>query len=263
MMSPAASLDFSGKIVLVTGASGGLGAGIARVFAEAGARLALHYKDNRGKAETLRLSLPSPERHFTVHADGCDESSVGRLWEEIARIAGGEAVAALINNAGIYPSGTLLGTDAAAWRAVIDANLTSTHLFTRGAAALMTSGGAIVNIASVEGMRPVIGHAHYSAAKAAVIQYTRAAALELAARGIRVNAVSPGLIQREGLERAWPSGYRRYIKAAPLGRTGLPEEIGFACLFLASPAASWITGANLPVDGGVSVVSPQDPLTPA
>jgi len=144
----------------------------------------------------------------------------------------------------------------------MDANLTSTHLFSRGAAALMASGGAVVNIASVEGLRPVIGHAAYSASKAAVIQYTRAAALELAARGIRVNAVSPGLIQREGLESAWPSGYQRYVTAAPLRRTGLPEEVGFACLFLASPAASWITGVNLPVDGGISVASPQDPLIP-
>ena len=263
MTSITAALDFSGKMVLVTGASGGLGAGIARVFAEAGARLVLHYKDNRDNAEALRLSLPSPELHFCVQADGCDEASVSRCFAEIARISGAEAFAVLVNNAGIYPSGNLLDTDAAAWRAVIDANLTSTHLFTRGAAALMASGSAIVNIASVEGLRPVFGHSHYSTAKAAVIHYTMAAALELASRGIRVNAVSPGLIWREGLERAWPSGYQRHVKAAPLGRAGLPEEVGYACLFLASPAASWITGANLPVDGGVSVASPQDPFIPA
>ena len=257
MTSISAALDFSGKIVLVTGASGGLGAGIARVFAEAGARLVLHYKDNGEKAEALRLSLRSPELHRTVQADGTDEESVKRCCQEAGPLA------VLINNAGIYPVEKLLDTDAAAWRAVIEANLTSAHLFTRAAAALMASGGAIVNIASVEGLRPVVGHAHYSTAKAAVIQYTKAAALELGARGIRVNCVSPALIWREGLDRAWPSGYQRHVKAAPLGRAGLPEEVGYACLFLASPAASWITGANLPVDGGVSVASPQDPLIPA
>ena len=184
----------------------------------------------------------------------------GRCWEQVRDMAGRESFAALINNAGIYPSSSLLDTDAAAWRAVMDANLTSTHLFTRGAAALMAAGGGGGQHRISGRAAPCHGHAHYSTSKAAVIQYTQAAALELAARGIRVNAVSPGLIQREGLERAWPSGYRSYVTAAPLGRTGLPEEVGFACLFLASPAASSITGANLPVDGGVSIASPQDPL---
>ena len=97
MMSISAALDFTGKIVLVTGASGGLGAGIARVFAEAGARLVLQYKDNREKAEALRLTLRSAERHHCVPADGCDEASVSRCCEQIARMTGKESFAALIN----------------------------------------------------------------------------------------------------------------------------------------------------------------------
>jgi 3-oxoacyl-[acyl-carrier protein] reductase len=147
------------------------------------------------------------------------------------------------------------GMSEADWRAVIDANLTSVHLMSQAAARRMAAqapqGGAIVNIASIEATNPAPGHAHYGAAKAAVVMHTRSAAAELGRHGIRVNCVSPGLIDREGLAEAWPAGVRRYLDAAPLGRLGLPTDIADACLFLASPAARWITGVELVVDGGV------------
>jgi NAD(P)-dependent dehydrogenase (short-subunit alcohol dehydrogenase family) len=111
--------------------------------------------------------------------------------------------------------------------------------------------GAIVNIASIESENPAPQHSHYSAAKAAVVMYTRTAALELGGKGIRVNCVSPGLIWREGLDRDWPEGVNAYLQAVPLGRLGQPDDVADACLFLASSAARWITGANLIVDGGV------------
>lgn len=113
-------------------------------------------------------------------------------------------------------------------------------------------GGSIVHIASIEGSRPAVGHAHYSASKAGLIMFARSAALEYGARGIRVNTVSPGLIDRPGLDRDWPEGVARWHAAAPLRRLGCPEDIGDACVFLASPSASWITGHDLVVDGGVS-----------
>ncbi|MFF8968603.1 SDR family NAD(P)-dependent oxidoreductase [Streptomyces sp. NPDC014995] len=113
-------------------------------------------------------------------------------------------------------------------------------------------GGAVIHIASVEAGMPAEGHAHYSASKAAVVAHARAAAREYGAWGIRVNTVSPGLIEREGLAEAWPDGVRRWREAVAVGRLGRPEDVGDACVFLASPLASWITGHDLVVDGGVS-----------
>jgi NAD(P)-dependent dehydrogenase (short-subunit alcohol dehydrogenase family) len=111
--------------------------------------------------------------------------------------------------------------------------------------------GAIVNVASIEGTHVAPLHAHYNAAKAAVLMYTRAAAREFGQHNIRVNAVSPGLIWRHGLDLAWPDGVQRYTRAAPLGRLGTADDVADACLFLVSDGARWITGAELVVDGGV------------
>jgi len=257
-------MDFTGKAVLVTGASGVLGAGIARVFADAGATLFLGYRNGKEKAEALLHSLPHPEHHRCIWADGADQGSVSACVEQVANDArsGQLAFSTLINVAGIYPVAAIPDLDAESWRMVIDANLTVTHLFTRAAQHFMGPGSSVINIASTEAHRPVHGHAHYAAAKAAIVHYTRASALELASKGIRVNSISPGLIQREGLEQSWPSGYRRFVAVAPLGRTGLPEEIGAACVFLASEASAWITGIDLLVDGGVSLTCAQDPLIP-
>ena len=116
---------------------------------------------------------------------------------------------------------------------------------------ITTNRGAIVNIGSTSALNPGTDHAHYNSAKAAVIMLTRSAAQELAPYGIRVNAVSPGLIARPGIKDHWPEGVARWENKAPLGRMGEPEDVADACLFLASPAARWITAQNLVLDGGV------------
>jgi NAD(P)-dependent dehydrogenase (short-subunit alcohol dehydrogenase family) len=139
---------------------------------------------------------------------------------------------------------------------VVDASLKSVFLCTQAAARLMVERGiqgAIVNIASIEAESPEPDHSHYDAAKAGVLMHTRSAAFELAPHGIRVNAVSPGLIWQPGIEESWPEGVARWQAAAPLQRMGFSEDVADACLFLASPAARWITGVNLRVDGGVMV----------
>jgi NAD(P)-dependent dehydrogenase (short-subunit alcohol dehydrogenase family) len=112
-------------------------------------------------------------------------------------------------------------------------------------------GGAVVNIGSIEGLRPAPAHAHYGASKAALSHLTRAAALDLGPHGIRVNLVMPGLIWSPSLEAEWPDGVQRWLQAAPLGRLGRPEDVANACLYLASDAAAFVTGAELAVDGGV------------
>ncbi len=141
------------------------------------------------------------------------------------------------------------------WRQVVDTNLSSVFACTQAAAEVMREqlgGGSVTHIASIEASRPAPLHAHYSASKAAVVMHARAAALEYGPFGIRVNTVSPGLIDREGLGEAWPDGVRKWREAAPVGRLGRAEDVGDACVFLASGLASWISGHDLVVDGGVS-----------
>ena len=139
------------------------------------------------------------------------------------------------------------------WEEIRAVNIDAVIALTRRFAAVATGGGCVVNVASIEAHRPAPGHGLYAVSKAAVVAWTRAAAGELGGRGIRVNSVSPGLLRREGLEEDWPDGVARWEAAAPLGRVGEPGEVADAVLFLVSDAARWITGADLTVDGGMSV----------
>ncbi|MEU6822842.1 glucose 1-dehydrogenase [Streptomyces atriruber] len=242
-----------GRAALVTGASGGIGAGIAWRFAQAGAAVVVHYRRGGERAEQLagRIVAAGGDA-VAVPADLTREEECHRLVEEAHSWRG--RLDALVNNAGIQPLQELDGMSAADWREMSEANVTSAFCCTQAAAGVMAGqdgGGTVTHIASIEGSHPAPGHAHYSASKAALIMFARSAALEYGSRGIRVNSVSPGLIDRPGLAEDWPDGVERWGRAAPLGRLGRPEDIGSACVFLASDAASWITGTDLVVDGGV------------
>lgn len=246
-------LDFSGRVVLVTGAGQGIGAGIARRFAEAGAAVAVHYRSSHEGAEAVAQEIRTAGGW--AQALGADVTVGAEVEGMVAAVVAALGrLDVLVNNAGLYPVSPLLKMPETEWQAVVDANLKSVHLCTQAAARKMVEqkqGGSVVNIASIEGEIPAKMHSHYASAKAGVAMHTRAAALELGEHSIRVNAVSPGLVDRPGLARDWRDGVDRWRASAPLGRLGDPLDVADACLFLASPAARWITGANLPVDGGM------------
>jgi len=250
---PKQLLDLTGQGVLVTGAGSGIGSGIARRFAAAGAAVAVNYRESAAGAQAVVAEIEAGGgRAVALQADVGRREAVQTLVGEACAALGGVDV--LVNNAGIYPLHPLLEMEDADWDAVLDANRRSTFLCTQAVARHMRATGrrgAIVNVASIEATNPAPAHSHYDAAKGGVLMHTRAAAQELGPYGIRVNVVSPGLIWREGLDRAWPDGVERYQRAAPLGRLGEFDDVGDACLFLASPLARWITGAELVVDGGV------------
>ncbi|MFI1729265.1 SDR family NAD(P)-dependent oxidoreductase [Streptomyces acidicola] len=242
----------AGQVALVTGAGGGIGPGIALRFAAAGAAVALHHRA-RGVDDLVAGVRESGGRAIALRADLTDEDACARLVRDAAEWGGGR-LTALVNNAGVQPVQALPGMTVADWRSVVDTNLSSVFACTQTAAEVMraSGGGSVTHIASIEAGRPAPLHAHYCAAKAAVVMHARSAALEYGPYGIRVNTVSPGLIDRDGLEEDWPEGVRRWQQAVPTGRLGRPEDVGDACVFLASPMASWITGHDLVVDGGVS-----------
>ncbi|WP_432080131.1 SDR family NAD(P)-dependent oxidoreductase [Streptomyces sp. WAC 04229] len=253
MNPPTRLLD--GQVALVTGAGGSIGRGIALRFAKEGAAVALHCRTSVEAARETAGRVRERGGSATVlRGDLTDEDAARRLVEEAADWGGGR-LTALVNNAGVQPLRDLPGMTAAEWRSVVDTNLTGVFACTQAAAGIMRAqdgGGSVTHIASIEASAPAPAHAHYSASKAAVVMHARSAALEYGPWGVRVNSVSPGLIDREGLDEAWPEGVRRWRSAAPTGRLGRPEDVGDACVFLASRLASWITGHDLVVDGGVT-----------
>jgi NAD(P)-dependent dehydrogenase (short-subunit alcohol dehydrogenase family) len=245
--------DFTGKAVIVTGASRGIGAGIALRFAQAGADVVVNYLSSESAAQAVAGGIRALGRQaLPLQGDVRQRADVERMVAEaLARLG---QLDVLINNAGIDPLAPILEMTDAQWDEVVDTDLRGVFLCTQIAASAMirqAAGGAIVNIASIEAENAAASHSHYNAAKAGVVMHTRNAARELGRYGVRVNCVSPGLIDPGNLAAEWPDGVARYTAAAPLGRVGTPEDVADACLFLASPAARWITGANLIVDGGV------------
>lgn len=248
-------LDFTGQTVVVTGGGKGMGAGIARRFALAGASVAVTYCTH-GEEATAVLGelngLGCDAKAFAL--DQADPAQCATVMDAIVSSFG--RIDVLINNAGVHSDGKPLFTvDADSWNRVLDTNLRGCFFCSQAAARHMVKnpdGGVIISISSINGTTPLANAIHYGASKAGIEMMTRSLAVELGPQKIRVNAIAPGLIDSPMLDVYVPGWRERFIERAPLRRPGQPEDIGNICLFLASPMAGWVTGQTLTADGGVS-----------
>lgn len=249
-------LRLDGQQALVTGASGNIGRAISKRLADAGATILVHYcSDADGAQQTVDEIVTDGGTAKRVQADLSSEAHADALF---AALDDTQDVSCVINNAAAQPVTALGDLSGEEWRNVLAANLDSAFYVTQAAARHLRArgnAGAIVNIASIEGSDPAVGHSHYATSKAGLLMLTRSCALEYGPDGIRCNAVSPGLIGRNDLSESWPEGVASWLDNAPLGRVGDAADVANAVLFLVSPASAWISGANLVVDGGMSAVS--------
>ena len=246
---------FAGKVALVTGATSGIGQACAIAFAEAGARVAcVGRKEAALRDLAARISQLDTEA-LTLNADLSTSAETERVVNETVNSFGGIDV--LVNAAGHISSGTIENTTLAAWDDMMNVNVRAAfQLMQKATPSLIERRGNIVNVSSVTGLRAFPGVLAYCVSKAALDQLTRCAALELAAKGVRVNAVNPGVVvtqihKRGGMSEEAYAAFLEHSKTThPIGRTGRPEEIAALVLFLASDEASWITGATYSIDGG-------------
>jgi 3-oxoacyl-[acyl-carrier protein] reductase len=243
---------------LVTGASRGIGAATAKALAADGWSVAVNYSRDREGAEAIAGSIEGDGGSaLAVCADVADPASADEMIDEVAKKLGPALV--LVNNAGITADNLSMRLSDEDWNRVIDVNLTAAFRLTRAAIGPMMRQrfGRVINVSSVVGMRANPGQANYAASKGGLIAFTRTVAAEVARRGVTVNAVAPGLIETHLTREFTPggsdsNGSSALLDAIPARRTGSPEEVAACIRFLASDEASYVTGAVLPVDGGMS-----------
>ena len=243
-------LDFSGKVVLVTGSSRGLGAEIIKAFGQHGAQCVVNYiadpaGQNKAEADAVAKELKDP---LVIECDVTQPEQVEAMMKTIGEKFGGLDI--LINNSGIIRDRTIKKLTVEDFESVVRVNLTGTFTVTQKAAAILRKDGRIVNLSSVSGQMGLFGQANYSSSKAAIIALTKVSAREFARQNITVNAIAPGFID-VGMSKGMPDEVTaNFIKQIPLGRLGDAENIVDAALFLCSPMASYITGHVLNVNGG-------------
>jgi 3-oxoacyl-[acyl-carrier protein] reductase len=243
-------LNFTGKIVLVTGASRGIGRGIAKLFSEAGAKVALTYANNEEAALSAISELQgSGHKAYKLNSESPD--SIEATFNAVNTEMGGLHV--LINNAGITKDQLLLRMKTDDWDQVLTTNLRGVFLSTKAAVKLMLKAreGSIINIASVIGQTGNAGQSSYAASKAGIIAFTKSIALEVASRQIRLNCIAPGFIKSDMTDSLTDEQKKGILERVPLGSIGETVDVASACLFLASPLARYITGHTLNVNGGL------------
>ena len=242
--------DFSGKVVLVTGSSRGIGAEMIKAFGKRGAQCVVNYVadaqgQNKADAENVATELKDP---LVIECDVTQPGQVESMMTEIGDKCGGLDV--LVNNSGIIHDRTIKKMSMEEFESVVRVNLIGTFTVTQKAAAILRSDGRIVNLSSVSGQMGLFGQANYSSSKAAIIALTKVSAREFARQNITVNAIAPGFID-VGMSKGMSEEVTaNFIKQIPLGRLGEVNEIVDAALFLASPMTSYITGHVLNVNGG-------------
>jgi 3-oxoacyl-[acyl-carrier protein] reductase len=243
-------LDFTGKIVLVTGSSRGIGAEMIKAFGAHGAQCVVNYVadaqgQNKTDAESVARELKEP---LLIECDVTQPEQVEAMMKQIQDRHGGFDI--LVNNSGIINDWTIKKMSLDDFESVVRVNLTGTFIVTQKAGAILRNGGRIINMSSVSGQMGLFGQANYSSSKAGIIALTKVSAREFARQNITVNAIAPGFID-VGMSKGVPQeAMQSFIKQIPLGRLGDVSEIVNAVLFLASPMASYITGHILNVNGG-------------
>jgi len=245
-------INLEDRVALVTGGSRGIGRAIASSLAAAGATVVVNYKGNAaGAEEVVREIAASDGRALAIQADISQADQVERLFKAVLERYGKLDI--LVNNAGITRDTLLLRMKEDDFNAVIDTNLGGVFLCTKAALRPMTKarGGRIINITSVVGLMGNAGQSNYAAAKAGIIGFTKSTAREMASRGITINAVAPGYIETELTGVLSEQIRGAILENIPLGRLGTPQDVANLVCFLASDAASYITGETITVDGGM------------
>ena len=245
-------MKFEGKVALVTGASRGIGRAIALALAAQGADVAVNYAGSEAAAKEVAAEIEAMGRKaFVIQADIASTEASTAMVDAVVKEFG--RIDVLVNNAGITRDGLLMRMKEEDWDAVITTNLKGVFNCTKVAIKYMMKqrSGSIVNISSIVGVMGNAGQANYCAAKAGVIGFTKATAKEVAARGIRVNAIAPGFIKTDMTSVLPEKVVEAMLAGIPLNRLGETEDIAKAVLFLASSDANYITGQTLHVDGGM------------
>ncbi|AZA52728.1 3-oxoacyl-[acyl-carrier-protein] reductase [Chryseobacterium sp. G0201] len=240
-----------GKVALITGATRGIGRGIAEMFAQQGAKVAFTYAGSVDKAKELEATLSSVTQIKGYQSDASDYDAAQKLVDEVMAEFG--QIDILINNAGITRDNLLMRMSKDDWDTIIKVNLDSVFNLTKAVIKPMmkAKSGSIINMTSVVGVKGNAGQANYAASKAGVIGFTKSVALELGSRNIRCNAVAPGFIETEMTGALDEKVVQAWREGIPLKRGGQPEDIANACVFFGSEMSAYVTGQVLNVDGGM------------